>query len=76
MGQLDHSTGSLSEQPPHWWSVRGQQLCGPLQCGGRGRKWLVAVFRHVLLINLFDASSPTEPVPELQYQQLIMQSRS
>ena len=31
--QLDHSTGSLSEQPPLWWSVRGQLLCGPLQCG-------------------------------------------
>ena len=33
MGQLDHSTGSLSEQPPLWWSVRGVLLCGPLQCG-------------------------------------------
>ena len=33
VGQLDHSTGSLLEQPPLWWSVRGQLLCGPLQCG-------------------------------------------
>ena len=34
-GQLDHSTGSLSEQPPLWWSVRGQLLCGHLQCVGQ-----------------------------------------
>ena len=34
-GRLDHSTGSLSEQPPLWWSVRGQRLCGILQCGQR-----------------------------------------
>ena len=33
VGQLDHSTGSPSEQPPLWLrAARGQLLCGSLQC--------------------------------------------
>ena len=45
-GQLDHSTASLSEQPPLWLSVRGTAaLWSPaLQCGAEAENGVLAAF--------------------------------
>ena len=48
-GQQDHRTGSLSEQPPLWLSVRGTAALWPLQCGGIGRRWCAGCFYKCLL---------------------------